>query len=65
MVKKIATTTGVIFLVLFGLICLKEGVFQRTNGKIVLSESALQRAFNKGAAKPIGGMVEEVAPPRK
>jgi hypothetical protein len=64
MVKKLTTYTGAIVLILFALICLKEGTLQRSNGKWVLSESSLKRAFDKGVAKPIGGMAEEVSPAR-
>lgn len=64
MLKKITNTTGAIVLILFALICLKEGTLQRTNGKWVLSESSLKRAFDKGVARPIGGMAEEVSPAR-
>jgi len=65
MFKKITHTTGAIVLILFVLICIKEGTFRKTTAGFEVSRSALERAFNKGVAKPIGGMAEEVSPPRK
>jgi hypothetical protein len=64
MVKKLTTYTGAIVLTLFALICLKEGTFQRSNGKTTISEAALKRAFDKGLGRAIGGMAEEVSPAR-
>ena len=64
MVKKITNITGATVLILFGLICLKEGTFRRTAAGFEVSKPALERAFNKGIARPIGGMAEEVSPPR-
>lgn len=64
MVKKLTTTTGAIVLILIALISLKEGVIRRSAGKTQIDDAAIQRAFTKGVAKPIGGMAEEVSPPR-
>ena len=65
MLKKLIYTTGSVVLILFALICLKEGTVRKTKDGFELNQSALQRGFNKGVAKPIGGMAEEVSPPRK
>lgn len=65
MLKKLTNYTGAIVLILFVLICIKEGAVKKTTAGFEVSKSALERAFNKGVAKPIGGMAEEVSPPRR
>jgi hypothetical protein len=61
MVKKITFYLGAIVLILFALICLKEGSIKTTTAGWEISKSALNRAFDKGLAKPIGGMAEEAS----
>jgi len=64
MLKKIPTTIGAIFLVLFALHCLQAGAFQRSKAGLTINQEQLNRAIGNSLA-PFDQSVRQLAPGRR